>query len=61
MTKNEFLDLLEEYADLFEENRSIIRKDDYADISIRNQDRVFNRMRMIEDDLWNMFRDDAKE
>lgn len=36
MTHEEFINLLEEYAELYEESKSISREDDYADLSTRN-------------------------
>lgn len=60
MTHEEFINLLEEYAELYEESQSIYRRDDYADLSIRNQDRVFNRMRSIEDEIWRMLDPEEK-
>ncbi len=60
MTHEEFINMLEEYAELYEESRSIYRRDDYADLSIRNQDRVFNRMRSIEDEIWRMLDPEEK-
>ena len=60
MTHEKFINMLEEYAELYEESKSISRGDDYADLSIRNQDRVFNRMRSIEDEIWRMLDPEEK-